>query len=441
MKRSLSVILTILIIMSLCTSVYAASPEENLSIMRWVLDDAGEYTFIEMIQYPKIKMTGVQYGDSLPVYEPNLEEVILQMDLSLSEKYFRLFENGGSIPELVMIGANLYDKPVFKIYLENCSVSGFTIADLGINRLSTSVKAVIKLKAEKVTTTKLDAPEARLQIVSGKKLDMGKLYLNGYEFRKTADLTNIEGQSIKYGYGSAPQYSDAELVIEYDEIGTLPNWLAEFDGTTDSNINPLCRLRYELSSSTTADKFAFEADLTAIAQELTGTGDIIRMLNKYTFRVTNVDFTAPAVAAGTPPAPSDPAPEDPAPSDPAEADPVIEGPAATDSAAFEPISRTIIQPEFRRATEHTWTGKWATTFGEMTLKQDGEKVTGEYGNPVETLEGTVSGSKLTGTWNNGISSGGFEFTMADDGKSFRGIMSVQNLRVRGSVDWNGERAE
>jgi len=428
MKRLLSVTLTILIIMSLCTSVYAASPLENLSIRRWVLDDAGEYTFIEVIQYPKIKMTGVQYGDSMPVYEPNLEEVILQMDLSLSEKYFRLFESGGSIPELVLIGANYQDKPVFKISLENCRVSGFTIADLSINMLSTNVKAVIKLKAEKVTTKKLDAPEASLQIVYGNNLNMGKLYLNGYEFRKKADLTNIEGQGITSGYGSVPQYNNAELVIEYDEIGTLPNWLADFDGTTDSNINPQCKLRYELSSSATADKFTFEADLTAIAQELAGTGDIIKMLNKYTFRVTNVDFISPAVAAGTPPAPVDPAPSDPVPADPDAADP-----APVDSAAFEPINRII--------KEHTWTGKWATTFGEMTLKQDGEKVAGEYGNPVETLEGTVSGSKLTGTWKNRMSSGGFEFTMADDGKSFKGVMYIQNLRGRGSVEWNGERAE
>jgi len=436
MKRLLSVTLTILIIMSLCTSVYAANPAQSLSIMRWVLDDAGENIFIEVIQYPKIKMTGVQYGDSMPVYEPNLEEVILQMDLSLSEKYFRLFENGGSIPELILIGANYQDRPVFKISLENCSVSGFTIADLGINRLSTNVKAVIKLKAEKVTTTKLDGSGAKLQIVYGSNMDTGKLYLNGYEFRKTADLTNIEGQRITYGYGSAPQYNNAELVIEYDEIGTLPNWLADFDSTTDSNINPQCRLRYELSSSTTANKFTFEADLTVIMQELAGTGDVIRMLNKYTFRVTNVDFIAPAVAAGTPPAPVDPAPSDPVPADPDAADP-----SPINSVTSEPKSRIIMQPEFRRVTEHTWAGKWTTTFGEMTLKQDGEKVTGEYGDPVETLEGTVSGSKLTGTWKNRMSSGGFEFTMADDGKSFKGVMYIENLRVRGSVDWNGERAE
>ena len=431
MKRLMSLTLVILIIMSLCTSVYAASPAQSLSIMRWVLDDAGEYTFIEAIQYPKVKMTGVQYGDSMPVYEPSLEEVILQMDLSLSEKYFRLFEDGGSIPELVLIGANYQDKPVFKISMENCRVSGFTIADLGINMLSTNVKAVIKLKAEKVTTKKLDAPEASLQIVYGSNLNMGKLYLNGYEFRKKADLTNIEGQSITSGYGSVPQYNNAELVIEYDEIGTLPNWLADFDGTTYSNINPQCKLRYELSSSTTADKFTFEADLTVIAQELAGTGDIIKMLNKYTFRVTNVDFISPVVAAGTPPAPVDPAPADPAAPDPAPVEPQ----------AFEPINRIIEQPDSGKEAEHTWTGKWSTTFGEMTLKQDGEKVAGEYGDPVETLEGTVSGSKLTGTWKNRMSSGGFEFTMADDGKSFSGVMYIQNLRGRGSVEWNGERAK
>jgi len=176
--------------------------------------------------------------------------------------------------------------------------------------------------------------------------------------------------------------------------------------------------------------------LTVIMQELAGTGDVIRMLNKYTFRVTNVDFIAPAVAAGTPPAPVGPAPSDPVPADPDAADP-----SPINSVTSEPKSRIIMQPEFRRVTEHTWAGKWTTTFGEMTLKQDGEKVTGEYGDPVETLEGTVSGSKLTGTWKNRMSSGGFEFTMADDGKSFKGVMYIENLRVRGSVDWNGERAE
>ncbi len=414
MRRLISVTLIILILMSLCTNVFAAGPGVDLTIMYWALEDGGKTTFIEVIQFPKIKVTEGYYGnDKTAVDEPALEEVILQMDLSLSEKYLNLIENGGSIPELVLIGVNRSDRPVFKISLENCRISGFTLADLGIYSLITNAKAVIKLKVEKVTTTKLNTPEGPRQIVFAKKLNIGKLYLNGAECTEYVTLSNIEGESMMPGNGGV-LYNSSELIIDYNEIGTLPDWLAEFDGTMNYNINPKCKLRYELSGLNTGDKFAFEADLKVIGQEFAGVEIIKRMFSKYTFRVDNVDFGAPAAIAGTPAAPVEPAPA-------------------------EPTNLIIKQPDFRRAVEHTWAGKWVTTFGKMILKQDGTKVTGEYGNPIETLEGTASGSKLTGTWHGSFSSGKFEFTMAPDGKSFKGTMYNQTLGDRGTFEWNGDR--
>lgn len=75
---------------------------------------------------------------------------------------------------------------------------------------------------------------------------------------------------------------------------------------------------------------------------------------------------------------------------------------------------------------YSWTGEWETSWGDMTLNQNGTKVTGTYTFDSGKIEGTVSGNVLTGTWSESPSyapprdAGEVEFVMSTDGKSFTG---------------------
>ncbi|MGH2968956.1 MAG: hypothetical protein ACRDK0_07815, partial [Solirubrobacteraceae bacterium] len=86
----------------------------------------------------------------------------------------------------------------------------------------------------------------------------------------------------------------------------------------------------------------------------------------------------------------------------------------------------------------TWTGEWSTTYGKMTLSQTGASVEGNYEHDQGHLTGTVSGSTLSGTWDEAptrappYDKGDFEFTLNADPKSFNG-----RWRNVGDVDWRG----
>ncbi|HYE82507.1 MAG TPA: S-layer homology domain-containing protein [Clostridia bacterium] len=75
---------------------------------------------------------------------------------------------------------------------------------------------------------------------------------------------------------------------------------------------------------------------------------------------------------------------------------------------------------------YSWTGEWKTSWGDMTLTQTGEKVTGTYTFDSGKIVGTVSGNVLTGTWSESPSyspphdAGEVEFVISEDGKSFTG---------------------
>jgi hypothetical protein len=79
-----------------------------------------------------------------------------------------------------------------------------------------------------------------------------------------------------------------------------------------------------------------------------------------------------------------------------------------------------------------YAGDWETTFGPMTLKQDGKKVEGFY--VMEgvrcTLEGTVEKNKLTFTYQEPDVRGEGWFELAADGKSFKG-----EWRENGATNW------
>lgn len=68
----------------------------------------------------------------------------------------------------------------------------------------------------------------------------------------------------------------------------------------------------------------------------------------------------------------------------------------------------------------TWTGQWDDSSGGITMTQTGSHVVGTYPYHNGRLEGSVSGSVLTGTWTEEDNSGTFSLTMAPDGRSYSG---------------------
>lgn len=86
-----------------------------------------------------------------------------------------------------------------------------------------------------------------------------------------------------------------------------------------------------------------------------------------------------------------------------------------------------------------FTGTWKTSWGDMTLWQSGNAVTGEYTHDNGKIEGTVSGSVLTGKWSEAPTyqpardAGDFVFTISTDSNSFTG-----QWRFDSNGDWMGD---
>ncbi|MBI3269727.1 MAG: hypothetical protein HYZ53_11945 [Planctomycetes bacterium] len=77
-------------------------------------------------------------------------------------------------------------------------------------------------------------------------------------------------------------------------------------------------------------------------------------------------------------------------------------------------------------------GAWVTTYGEMTLAEDGGRVTGRYqmGNEPCTIEGKVEGARLTFVYREPDAEGEGWFELAADGKTFSG-----KWRPKGEEAW------
>lgn len=89
---------------------------------------------------------------------------------------------------------------------------------------------------------------------------------------------------------------------------------------------------------------------------------------------------------------------------------------------------------------YSWTGQWNDMVSVITMTQTGSKVTGTYPHHQGRLEGTVSGSVLSGDWIEFDNNGTFIFTLSDDGTSFRGTYTVTAGVGTGEVgDWSGSR--
>jgi MscS family membrane protein len=88
------------------------------------------------------------------------------------------------------------------------------------------------------------------------------------------------------------------------------------------------------------------------------------------------------------------------------------------------------------ASEPSWAGMWDTEWrgggARITLQENDGKVTGEYPAYGGKIEGEVHDRELTGHWIEGPRSGGIDFVLASDGRSFMG-------RFDNGEWWTGRR--
>jgi hypothetical protein len=98
----------------------------------------------------------------------------------------------------------------------------------------------------------------------------------------------------------------------------------------------------------------------------------------------------------------------------------------------------LLTPALSRA-QTGFAGQWETTFGSMTLTQDGKKVTGFYlyDEGRSTIEGQVEGRKLTFTYQEPKAEGEGWFELSADGKSFSGKWRERFQKEWG--EWKGTR--
>ena len=83
----------------------------------------------------------------------------------------------------------------------------------------------------------------------------------------------------------------------------------------------------------------------------------------------------------------------------------------------------------------TFQGEWRTSFGVVKITQNGNEVTGTYGqNGANKIKGKVDGKVLTYEFSEGTAKGDAKWTLAESGRSFEGGFQVRG--GRGGV-WSG----
>jgi hypothetical protein len=91
----------------------------------------------------------------------------------------------------------------------------------------------------------------------------------------------------------------------------------------------------------------------------------------------------------------------------------------------------------------TWEGEWQSNWGNISLQQKGNVVTGTYTHDSGRINAVVSGNKLVGTWSEAPSykpnsdAGNIEFIMSDDGRTFSGSWGYGPTLTGGS--WKGSK--
>ncbi|UPY38205.1 mechanosensitive ion channel domain-containing protein [Sediminicoccus sp. KRV36] len=88
------------------------------------------------------------------------------------------------------------------------------------------------------------------------------------------------------------------------------------------------------------------------------------------------------------------------------------------------IGLLLMLPLAAAAAEGPWAGAWTTSWrddgDQLTLEQQGERVTGSYPLYGGRIEAVAEGRTLRGTWTEGTQRGQFIFVMDRDGNSFSG---------------------
>jgi MscS family membrane protein len=89
----------------------------------------------------------------------------------------------------------------------------------------------------------------------------------------------------------------------------------------------------------------------------------------------------------------------------------------------------------------SFTGKWNTSYGTMTLRVDQDVVTGQYdnGGTIGDINGNVQGNVLKGTWTDKSGNGYVKFTLSSDGHSFKGNWGRSKGDGNAGGEWNGWR--
>jgi uncharacterized cupin superfamily protein len=83
-------------------------------------------------------------------------------------------------------------------------------------------------------------------------------------------------------------------------------------------------------------------------------------------------------------------------------------------------------------------GTFTTDWGEMTLQQTGNQVTGTYKHNNGVINGTLSGKTLTGTWTQTNGKGKFRFEFNDNLSAFTGKWGY-NEAEPATGGWNGKK--
>lgn len=105
---------------------------------------------------------------------------------------------------------------------------------------------------------------------------------------------------------------------------------------------------------------------------------------------------------------------------------------------------TVTQVVTPQPSGCSFTGKWNTDWGPLTLTQSGSQVTGTYEHDNGRFSGTVQGSTVRGTWSEAPSyappndAGDAEFTLGSDCRTFTGRWRYGTTGAWGaSASWSG----
>jgi hypothetical protein len=90
----------------------------------------------------------------------------------------------------------------------------------------------------------------------------------------------------------------------------------------------------------------------------------------------------------------------------------------------------------------SFAGEWSSTYGTLSMMQEGNHVTGTYTHADGKLEGTVTGNVLRFQWTQNNGKGAGYFVLSDDGKKFEGYWSyTDNPDDKSGGGWTGTRVE